>query len=164
MALPAQQPVVSSLTATCRVSGESSDTAPNSLAPSLVCQLPSRLSASAAAAEDEDTVLLEQSDHADSADTAGGGMPRKLPQQFAGALIGTLPVVAHDVGGPGHGRNEAMLCEVPRIIWSSSDSSEDSSLEDEEITSDASSSDSLPVLGLALGLGRHGPALKSHVT
>merc|ERR1719160_801049 len=111
--------------------------------------------------EDSDAVLFDPNECADSADTAGGGMPRK-PPQIAGTSWSAMTTGTPELNSLGHGRNEAILSEVPRIIWSSSDSSGESDLEDGEITSDVGSLDSAPVLGLALGLGRHRLALKHH--
>jgi hypothetical protein len=131
----------------------------SSLSSLAVPPLPSRSSNSAANIAETDTV--EQNTCTDSADTAGGGMPRKPPQQVDSALWATL-----STGTPAFnslGPNEAILSDdVPRIIYASSDSSEDSDLEDGDIASDVGSLDSAPPLGLALGLATHRMALKSY--
>lgn len=130
--------------------------------PLVIPQLDSRSTAGAASVEDADAVIFEQNGCTDSADTAGGGMPRK-PPQVDGASLAELPAGASEFNELNHCRNQAMLLEVPRIIWSSS-SSENSDFEDGEIASDAGSLDSAPVLGLALGLGKHRVAMKTRLS
>jgi hypothetical protein len=120
------------------------------------------LSPHVAAEEPEELPDLELHVCTDSADTAGGGMPRRtLHSDVAPTKVS--PIGMLDAASMGLTCSETVLREVPRIIWSPSASSVVSSIEDEDVVSDAGSLDSSPVLGLALGLGRHRVVLKTNV-